>query len=292
MLKSLLFRSALALTCLSLAAAADDYEIKFDRPMKVGDRYRVTCKGSQVQVSKVQAGDKVIPDQRQAREGELQAAVEVLAVSPKGKPQKVRLTETKFTGVADGQPATTFPDGTEVVAEYASRKTSYFIGGRPAEDKVGKMLAIVFRLAGDETADDAMFGTKERKKVSQRWSIDAEAAAAALSSSIGSKFDAKAVQGGCTLDAIVSSESGPALRILGDLTISDFQVPIPGGLRIRKGKVSSRLVGVFPVDTAKGVAEQEISTITEIEAEGTNNGVKLDVSNRGEESRTVRYSYK
>ncbi|MBS0658205.1 MAG: hypothetical protein JSR82_08165 [Verrucomicrobia bacterium] len=273
------------------AAAAEDYLIKLDRPMKVGDRYRVVTKGSQVQVSNVRAGDKVIPEQRQAREVEFEAAVEVLAVSPKGKPQKVRLTETKVSAKADGKPAEVFPDGTAIEAEYTTKKTVYTRDGKPLEDKAGKLLAVVFRLSGDESPDDTMFGTTERKQVGQRWNLNAEAAAAALSSSTGTKFEAKDLQGGCTLEAVVPGAGGPALRIAGDFLINSFQVPLPNGLRMRKGRVTSKIGGLFPVDPAKGVLQQNISTITEIEADGTNNGVPLDVVNRGEESREVRYSY-
>ncbi len=280
-----------ALFLIPFAAAAEDYAIKFDRPLKVGDRYHISSKGTQDRVTNVKAGDRVLPEKREALVADLTAEVEVLAVSPKGKEKKVLVTVSKFAFQSDGHSENLVPDGTQLTVEYVNKKTEFSIDGHPADEKVSKALGVVFKLSSDETSDDVIFGTDQRQKVGQRWTMNSAAAAAALGTEFEAKFDAKDIQGGCRIQEVVPTAGGEALRIEGDLTLTSLKVPLPEGMKVRKGRVKSKLSGLMPVDSRQGLIEQGSSVDTEILAVGESSGVKIEVATKGLETRATRYTY-
>ncbi len=274
------------------AAAADDYAIKFDRPMKVGDRFSVTSRGTQSQIANVTAGDRALPEKREALTAELSADVEVLAVSPKGKPRKVRLTATRLTVETDGRSNDAMPRSTEVIVEFVDKKSKYSIGGLPAGEQARKALALVFALSSDETSDDVIFGTEQRQSPGKRWPMNAAPAAKSLSATFGGRFAPEDLQGGCQLQEVVQAAGGSALRITGEFAVSELKIPLPNGLKIRRGSLQSKLSCVIPVDPSKGTIQQGTEVDVEFLADGENAGTNFVVSTLTRETVDIRYTYK
>ena len=289
------FQRCVVLLCIAfplVAAGADDYAIQFDRPKKVGDRYQIAAKGSRKRSSLSWADDKMQPEQRESLEAELTAEVEVIAISPKGAAQKIRLSGTQITFFSQGRQIDVFPNGMGVTVELVGGKSQYSVGGSPASEAISKAFELVIRLSPDEPSDDVVFGTDQRQKVGDRWQMNAGAAAASLEPLVGSKISPRDVSGGCEIKEVVTTEGGPTLRIEGEVVIANVKPPLPESFTVRKSRVLAKLSGLLPVDVRKGALQQSSTVDVEIEAEGERDGVKLRITSVGVETKEVRYTYR
>lgn len=289
-LRVALARSSIAwLLLVPFARAEEKYAIQFERPVKVGARYHVFCQGAIEQVAESVANGRRLPQSGESMEVDLHADVEVLAVTPKGKEKKVRLTNTRAKVEANAGPVKVLADGAVVVIEQDGKKTKYTVDGRPASAQAAKALGLALSLSSDEQSDDLVFGTPERRAVGERWEANSAAAAASLAVMLGGgTFRVQDIQGGCSLDSVTAYEGVRALRLGGNLRIANLHVPLPNNLKMREGRVEAAFSAYLPVDLTKGPLRRTSHTVTEILAAGDKDGVKIEVQTKSKETRDVR----
>jgi len=161
-----------------------DYVIRFDRPAKAGDSYRLDALSATRLKRVVKAADDEPKTVEESVGVRLEGKVEVLAVTDKGKETKVACTVDNCT-VTEGKASRQIINkGSVLVAEWKAGKGGdkgkcrYSLDGRELPDEAGQLLDRVLEVGDPEGAgDDEVFGTTDRQKVGAAWPMDAAAAA-------------------------------------------------------------------------------------------------------------------
>jgi len=231
------------------AALAEDYEIRLNRPMKVGDTYQVSATGNETRKTRVMAGDQEISGQSESLAMELEAAVKVLAVDANATPSQVTLTVAKCLKVEGDTKTPLVPKDTVVAASLKDRKPFFEINGAPVDPEVQKALAIAITLGKGGANPDQAFGTTQRKKVGDRWTINADLTTEAMRKD-GLEAKKEDVTGFLTIEKIVKVEETECLQLGAELNIANINGAVPAGFALDKATFQSRITSVLPVNTA------------------------------------------
>ncbi len=264
-----------ALPCLTLivafswgliaTAGAEDYEIKFNRTTKVGERYGVVATGSMEQHMIMTVNGQGMPPRDQVMNVAFTAKAEVLTLSPGGREVKTSFTVGKLTNTVGAQATDVLPAGAVVVAERTGAKTEFQIDGAPAKPEVAAVLAVVISLDSDQTAkDDIVFGTKERKKVGDSWPIDSKAGAADLEAKDKLKIDPANLTGTTTLVEVLPT----GMRIAAKVAMKDVGIPLPPGMAVSTSVFTAELSGILPIDISKRSIRSSMSMEGKVECAG------------------------
>jgi hypothetical protein len=255
-----------ALLCgLISTASSEDYEVKLVRLAKVGERYGIVATGSQEQHMTMTLNGQGMPPRDKVMQVAFTAKAEVLAVSAGGREVKTSFTVETLTNTVGAQATDVLPAGTVVVAERTGAKTEFQVAGAPAKPEVADVLKVVISLESDQGAnDDAIFGTKERKKAGDSWPMDAKAGAADLEAKENIKVDPANISGTTTLIEVLPA----GMRIAAKVTMKDVAVPLPPGMAVTSSVIAAEFSSVLPIDTSKRVARSSISMDCKVKCAG------------------------
>ncbi len=287
LLLSLLLAGGLAHT----ATATTDYEIRFQRPVSVGERYRVVATGDDEQSMVASIDGQEVQRRGEKYRVDYTADTEILALTSGGRTSKARLTIVKLVRTAGDQSAELLPAGTVLIAEKSGQRTIFKEGDNPVSRPVAAALeAAGVSIAGEtQVDDDQVFGTKERKQVGDTWPINAAPAVAELAKS-GLQASADNVSGRATLTEVVPHESGPALRVKATMDLKGVTPPLPPGLEVQASVFNTTLSGLFPVDLTRRELEMGMSLVMEIKASGTRDGRTMEMSMTKKTSHEAKFS--
>ena len=233
----------------SLASAADDYVILLTRPEKVGDRYRIDTKGRSRQQQHVTLNGKAAGSEDKQINVQLVALATVLAVDEKQEASRVEYRVESCRQSSSGKTEEVVPPGTKVLAESSNGETAFTVAGRPLPPDVEEALKLLISVhSPDSPTDDEVFGTRERKRVGEKWGIRAASAAQSLSRS-GLRVSAQDLKGTVALDGLRTLDSVKALEISAHIRADKVGIDAPHGMRIEKGLLEADLSGFVPVDT-------------------------------------------
>lgn len=275
----------------AFAASATDYPIQLVRKSVVGERYVVTIHGTQEQTMTRTVNGNPVPGQDGLVIANLEATGEVLALTPSGHEAKVKLTVQKFSRTEAGRSGEVLAPGTELIVERKGAKTEYLLGGKPVTPELAATLELVgVELGNDDSAnDDQVFGTKERKKPGDSWSVNAAAAAADISK-MGLAVEPANMTGSTTLAEVVKTGSQEQLRIQGALAIKNVSIPLPPGIAVKSSDMNVTYTGLFPVDLGQRVSQSGLSMVARIVCAGNLNGAELAMTITMKQSKDATYT--
>jgi hypothetical protein len=290
-------RASVLITAVGLllcpAAVAQDYEIRLTRPMKVGQEYQVSAAGRESQKATVMVNGQAVKNENQESAIEVELAAKVLEIDKNGAPVKATLKIGKCLEVKGEKRTPLVPAGTVVVAYMKDKEPVYEIDGRQASPEAQRALTQVYTLGKGESNDDQILGTTERKKIGDRWAMNAQLLAKdATMNSLGAKQDD--IKGTVTLEKIVKAGGTDCLQLAAEVNIARFIPPAPPGLVVEKAKAVARLIGAFPINTSLGIAEKSVTmTITAVMkgAKTQPDTPDLVVETVAERQTTIRYTY-
>ncbi len=266
---------------LAPAAFGRDYEIKFERPFRVGQEFGFTATG-QVTYAITAVSDKTPKKKTQEFAYEVEASAKVLAVDKIGRPTRLSLTLTKCTRTEGKETTDLIEKSTSVIASAKGPDERVFeVKGKSAPAALKDVLKAAVPLSGGGPSDDEVLGTKERKKPGDRWNLNAEAAAKS------------AIQGTATLDQTVRAGGVDCLLFHCVVTMKRVPFSLPEGCEYESGSTRIDYRIKLPVDTALGrVEETSLATghcvgTAKPDAQGPE--VRLDVVMNAK--RTIRYTY-
>jgi len=241
---------ALALL-LAPAAFAQDYEIKLNRPGKVGTEFNLEATGKQSKDMTATSNGAVIKNDKSDVTFQCSGVLKVLEVDDKQQESKTTVTIDKFTKTEDGKDSEVLPKGTVVTSTRVDKKTVHTVNGQPLAPGDSELFTMVVSLGkGDKTDDDTIFGTKERKKKGDSWDMNTEQAMKSFEEYIaGGKLENLA--GKTTLDDV----TGDQLRISAHFT-TNFKPPLPSGFVVDSGSMEAGMSGLFPIDATKPRLEE------------------------------------
>src|SRR5262249_39020383 len=168
--------AAVVLLCLSSLAAAQAYSIRFARPWKVGDRYRILATASSSAHSGATVGSTMVNTNIGDINVELLSDATVLEIRPDGRIAKVSLVIYKCIFRKDDKKKAV-PRGTLVIASVENGDQVFRVNGQPVDPDTATALSLVLWLDPQEKSEDQVFGTSEQKRVGESWAIKAASVA-------------------------------------------------------------------------------------------------------------------
>lgn len=240
---------AALLACCPTMAAAQSYEIVLSRPARAGATHRVVASGYEAEKTTLSAGGEVLQQKGDELTVEITASVTVLETDASGRSIRSRLTIEKSSAKMGEAAAPVLAPGSEVVMYLKGNDTVFAVAGTPVGEDVAKALSVVFSISGSKETDDDIFGTREKKKVGDTWSINPELAAGSLSET-GMVVGKEAMKGGATLKDVIKVGQEECLEIEAWLDINMVGVELPGGFVVREGALHAKFGGAFPTNKA------------------------------------------
>ncbi len=249
---------------------AQDYEIRMSRESKVGEKYELTGTGSTSEDSTITGQGQVLQKQSSFLEAKLEATVTVLAVDSLKRESKVSLVVSRCQAMTNLKADTQdlLPKGTVVVAQLmANGKPEFQVDGKVVAKDVAKALGLFISLPTGKSTDDDMFGTQERKKIGDSWSVNSAKAAADLAEK-EIKVSADNVKGQTTVEKLVETDGVKCLRLSCSMEASNVPVPLPPELKIEKATLSGTFSGDFPLDLARNRQAESAEITMSVLAKG------------------------
>jgi len=255
---------AVMLSWVASTATAQEYEIRLHRPLKVGQKYGVSTTAHLSRSMTITAEKGLFGGQNEEFSVELECVVTVLEIDDKGRETKVSMAISKCVKIKGENKKDLVPKDAVVVASQKGRKEQVFtIGEEPLGAEAQEALGSVVSLSKGGATDDEILGTKDRKKVGDRWNINAAAAAKNLETEMPG-IQEKNITGTTTLEGVVKVGGIECLKIAAEMTIEippiegEVAAAMPEGLKVSKSTVEMRCVGVFPVDASMDRLEESI----------------------------------
>ncbi|MDJ0706668.1 MAG: hypothetical protein QNJ46_25640 [Leptolyngbyaceae cyanobacterium MO_188.B28] len=154
------------------------YEIHIVRPSEVGERYRLSTKGSSSIRSKVLLDNQIVNNEGEESTLDLVADVTILEVNDTQQPTSAELNVIQSRLLQNNAESIPFSEGTNILATVENEETVFKINGEKIEGGLEEILsnAIAF-LSKDNSNDNELFGTPTTKKIGETWNINTEAVA-------------------------------------------------------------------------------------------------------------------
>lgn len=233
--------ATLLIALLSIAASAQQYTIRLDRPEKAGERYHLVATSTQTTTADAATSDLPLPKSEDVLIVELSADVTILeAASNWATRRRFTVLSSKFTRAGSTGPI--LPAGTEVIASIQNRQTVYEVSGKPVDAVVTKALRSVISLHLASVSDDDTFGTPTPKKIGGRWPVAIDAMKKLLK-----EMNAQGGSQEITGSGILEKVEGNHLFIKSSINVRDVLLPIAPGITTESGEIESELAGRYPL---------------------------------------------
>lgn len=161
------------------APQGEAYEIKFVRPMAVGYRFREKTTARYETQQTRETGGEAKPISAEAYTVRLDCSQDVLEVTPKGSPKAYRLEFHELVRKDDkGKEHALLPPGTVVMGRATDAGSTFTVEGKPVGEDLSDTLEDLFGMSVKDlpTTMDDVYGSAEKRRVGERWSINAEKA--------------------------------------------------------------------------------------------------------------------
>jgi hypothetical protein len=260
-----LLMAAGILLAASAARGADEYDIRLQRPMAAGQSYGLSATNT------LRASEKIdLPDGSSTRSASfrrviLDADVHVDNVDDKGVEAQVSLTirrltiqETKQGQMTDqSTPDVVLDPGTQVLVLYAPGGVQPNFVLKKAGVLPDEAMLALQQGFKRMSINDALFGTREKKKVGDNWPLDKSALPKDRTSP--QYIDPALVTGTVTFKALRAVAGVNCLQIDGTMTTKDFQVQ---GVVPKDATMSTIFTVSLPVDAAKQAMAWNVRSTT------------------------------
>lgn len=248
---------------------AEDYKIRLTRPAKVGQKHEVIASAEKSEHTTLSAQGRVLKESKLFLSATLEGTTTVLKVDKLRREAEVRLLVLKCRKKMNGNATEkeVLPKGTQVVVRRRDSKQEFLIDGKVVSKDIANVLDLFFSLPQTQATADDVFGTKERKKVGDRWATNTMKAAKTFAS-VGFKVDAENIKGSVTIEKAVVVRGTRCLHLTGKTELDMFELPLPAGLTVEKSSMSILFSSDFPVDTSLGSLSDKTSMTMALVAKG------------------------
>jgi hypothetical protein len=266
---NLSFSLGALLVLMAATVAAQDYAIKLALPLKVGQRYQFTAAGNQSSENSMTAEQRVVRNQKEELSLEMESEVTVLALDAKGRSTKESHTIKKLLQGPGKQPL--LVAGTKVVASRPGAKLTFEIAGEPVAGDVAKALELALSITSGGPTDDEIFGTRQRKKVGDRWPMNETLALQDGNAKLaGSGLAIAKIKGATTLQKVTKDGAVDVLHLAADLTAT-LAPAAQGPFTSVDATMTATFTGAFPTDLTKSIQEEGQTMTMVIKASGKPN---------------------
>jgi hypothetical protein len=213
---------------MAAAPAVEDFAVRIDRPYFVGEQYRLRGPYLVADSLSVTRGRDTQRSEHR-RLIDLDLAVKVLELGPRGNPRRASVTVHVLTREAGGETTALVAPGTVIDAHIENGKKVFSIQGKTLEGEAEPVLGAISILGLDDRPSEGAMGSRERRRVGESWPLHAEEAARALSAGASAfKIDPQKLKGTVTLAAKKEERQVPCLEYRYELEVKDQRIPREG----------------------------------------------------------------
>lgn len=294
-LKNILIILAL-LVFMPLFAFAEEYEIVLTRPFKVGDACKISALTRDNEKLTVLVGGEIKEKKDEILEVHLEAIATVLGTDEFGRVNKGHINIQNFVIDKNGETETPFPKGTSVIAFVRDKKENFLVNGQAVNDDINKAFGMVITLSTGGPNDDDIFGSKEKRRIGEKWEINKKNAVADLKESY---FNVDNINGVVTLDKIVNEDGIDCLQLSTKIQAKNFELgdefPPDVSVETELADMQGIQKGLFPIDTNIGIIKENhemyISTRATARSTSNSNAPEITLEANFERHLTRKYSY-
>jgi len=257
-----------ALLCILLASslAAQDYAIKLQHPLTVGQRFEYRATADESMERSMISEQRTLKTEKEELKVELESVATILEVDAKGRSLKESHQIVKLLEGTNQTPL--LAAGTIVVASRSGKKAVFNIAGTSPPNAVINALVTVIDIASGGPTDDELFGTKERKKVGDSWPLDeALASREAKEKFAGLGMSMESMKGMTTLQSVSHEGGTDVIHVASDVTATMVSNS-KGPFALVKGNIKAYFSGAFPEDITKHVSKSGTKMTASFELSG------------------------
>jgi hypothetical protein len=273
------------------AAVPGEYTIRFDRPLAVGQRFKVVATGRVDSDTAVNGRPMAAQSVRMTYA--IEGIVTVKAVHTCGKATREELKIVRLQMTKGGATRELLPAGTVVLAVAVGSDEKFTVNGTPVSKDADKVLGFAVSLfSGDTTTTDDVFGPGALKKPGDSWKPNA----VRMLASLKAKFKNAAlwpkpadVTGKVTFVAAKKVNDMDVLEIAAKVRLNNL-APRMGKVKATSGYLEIGMSGWLPTDPKVVNHDYHVMTMKmHIEGEMTRgpNVIKLVVDYDQSEKKTV-----
>jgi len=242
------------------AAPAREYAVRLTRAAAAGEkRLAVGSLSTDDHLSGTKSGER--SDERQTSIIRYVVAAEIEEVSPKGNALRATITVRRLVKESGGVSLELAKPGAVITARLAGRERIFeLLGARLAPDLQQALAAAVPLRADDESTDDDLFGTAQRRRVGESWPANTQLFAGSGAASV--TFDPRNVTGTVTLAGVKPAGGQPCLEVRWKLEARHGTWKpgsLPPGFAGTNSSMSVAGSALVPVDTALPAAGRDAS---------------------------------
>ena len=266
--RSLASAALVALACGALAAEGP-HEIRLERPLEAGARYRIAAEGLRSTTSEMTRAGEVLRREETTLRVELQGLVEIRRVDDAGRPLEQAVGLDYLVWGLGGGLDQALPTGRVVIAETVGRRTEFRLDQGTLPPRAAEALGLVLSTyRGDVPSEDLVFGSRMPRAVGESWDFDRQALVDTLRA-MGAVVDAARLEGQVTLEGIERIEGLSCLRVTAVVGAPvSALADLPADLALGSGRMDVRVSGAFPTDPSRPRVENRTSISMELVLEG------------------------
>ncbi len=240
--------------------AAEEFTIRLNHPQKPGARMETDTTADTEDVITLSVSGRVFRENKNKESWRLRVLETIDAVTDNAEASRKTLQVIEFTQSNDGVTKPVLKSGAIIKAASDKGEETFTVDGSPAAPQVRKMLERLVSLSEDgRPTDDDLYGTSKRRKIGDRWPIDAKAVARAMKTAKLSVAPDD-VDGQATLKAVREKNGRRFLEIETTVATRDMEVEFIPTFKVVKAESSTTFSGLFPADARSGRIQDAMDT--------------------------------
>ena len=232
-------------------AAGEAFLIKLTRPIPVGSKFHYSADATVIQSMTANVSGQTKTLRPRSLSVRFVGAEHILAVNNFGEPTKAVYTVEKCVVREGKKELQIVQPGLQITVESTKWQSKMDINQGALTIQDTQLLRSVLALpALDGFSDDDCYGTNNRAKVGDSWSIRPEPTAKALASS-GRPVKKENVSGTVKLKDLDVQNGAKFLRVQGKTTVSHFLPPgtdLPHEMKVKDATVEYKFTRLIPAD--------------------------------------------
>jgi hypothetical protein len=178
-----------------------------------------------------------------------------------------------------------------VAAAFKNDKATFTVLGKPIDPEAVLLLGQAVPLANGRPTEDDFYGTRERVKVGDHWSVNTDLATADLAKT-SPGLRKEDVSGTVTLTSAGKSGDTDVMDVTAEITLKNIKPPAQQGVTIDKASFQQKFTGKYPLDPARMPLEVKIehtqTTLAKVQA--TAKATASAIEHIVEQSTTVTFT--
>ena len=275
----------------AFASFAEDYVVKFDRSMKVGDKYGVSGAATEDVAKTISADGKIIRDEKSKSKVSIIADVSVLKVNKRGRPIAVACVIKSMEVERDGKTSPSLAKDSLVEITVVDKRQVCKIKGSEIPPAVAKPLNSVIRLAKFDSTDEDVFGTDKPRKVGEKWNVDKKRMIADMATT-GLQLSPTNIEGSAKLLRTITVDGRECVLVETQFKLNKLTTPkLPPSLKIKSADMKVVSQTTLPIDNVTPIVASDDTMTIILVMEGAMNpkAPKMRIEVRNEKKRTLRY---